>query len=480
MNAEEPVQTPEQAPLVVPAKVLPQQARVEYLKIPRPISVINSIFQWQPMGIRVTVQLPFVGDDWGFLFLIRNGPFIPRHDKVMYGSHKYEITRYAYNNLRNVFLCPKPDFGKSQMLTNYPEGYHVALSTYDYPPVLATLAQCFRRWRGDMQYRIRVVAGFGTQGYLIGSMLKHEHMPIGVYDEYKETPLVTRSDFSYRELMANGYVMSDTSMFRHLEVTVPYDYPIPWYDQYGWIDNRFEPNWSLSGKEYGAQPIVEPCGDNFLAIGVRGSIDAPNTTTMQFELEYRAVEGFQFSEPGLVPWDMCTSRAGMVKSGHPYDLIKIIPSKEWTSDGIGTITKSPKFEEVSIPTQAPKLPPPTIAGNDKIISSTSKPPVHPAQVVKSRSSYHRPTTNDIVYPIGHPLGPFAACAVDRRGGKLMTHCKREDGSWITYEGDVRTRIQAALVEEDLIYNLSGSNPLKTVDPNYLLRLAANPREPEFA
>jgi len=476
MNAEEPLQTPEQAPLAVPAKVLPQQAKVESLSIPRPISVINAIFQWQPMGIRVAISLPFVGDDWGFLFLIRNGPFIPRHDKVMFGSHKHEVTRYAYNNMRNVFLCPKPDYSKSQMLTDYPSDFKLALTTYDYPPVLSTLAQCFRRWRGDMQYRVRVVAGFGTQGYLIGSMLKHEHMPIGVYDEYKETPLVTRSDFSYRELMANGYVMSDTSMFRHLEVTVPYDYPIPWYDQYGWIDNRFEPAWDNSGMQYNASPVIEPCGDNFLALGVRGSIDAPNTTTMQFELEYRAVEGFQFAEPGLVPWDACVSRVHMVKTGHPYDLIKTIPDKNWTSDGLGTIT-APKFQPVSIPTEATKAGPPTISGNER---SVYRPPAHPAQVVKSRSSYHRPTTDDIVYPIGHPLGPFSACAVDRRGGKLMTHCKRNDGSWITYEGDARTKIQAALVEEDLLYNHSQTDPLKIVDKNYLLKLASNPREQEFA
>lgn len=478
MSSEEVPQTLQEQPLEGEAVSVPLQVKKATVSIPRPIDIMGLIHQWQPMGIRITLKFPFVSNDWGYLFLIRNGPFIPRHNHPSEDINlKLDTTRYAFNNLRNVFLLPSDGYWND--LVSYPDNYPLSLSVYDYPPMLSTLAQCFRRWRGDMQYRVRVVAGFGTQGYLVAGNLKNEVMPVGIYDEYSATPNITRLDASYRQMMMNGYVMSDTSMFRHLEVTVPYDYPTEWYDQYQWIANRCTPRAvtkmpSAPDKFAFTNPrvISEISGDDFVAVGVRGSIESRDTATMVFELEYRAAEGFQFAEPGLPPWDMMADRRRIVESQHPYDMVKTMPSKEWRSDGVSKITANKLLKEA--PTSE-TLPP--ILNNLAI--SASVPPI------RSRSPPKlQPVTKDhistisgkkILYPAGHPLGPFKSCAVDRRGGNLYTHCQREDLSWVSFYDDVRSAIQI----HDTEHNLWSDRRLRVVSEEHLRGLAKTAREQEF-
>ena len=61
---------------------LPEQAQVAQCSIPRPFGFEHLIHQWQPMGIRVTLNIPFVGNDRDYLFAIRNGPFIPDYQPI--------------------------------------------------------------------------------------------------------------------------------------------------------------------------------------------------------------------------------------------------------------------------------------------------------------------------------------------------------------------------------------------------------------
>ena len=42
---------------------LPEQAQVSTCSIPRPFGFSHLINQWQPMGIRVTLNIPFIGND---------------------------------------------------------------------------------------------------------------------------------------------------------------------------------------------------------------------------------------------------------------------------------------------------------------------------------------------------------------------------------------------------------------------------------
>lgn len=443
MSNEEPSQTLQEQPLATSVVTLPVQASSKPEAIPRSLSCLHLIHQWQPMGIRVTLKPPFVGNDWGALFVIRNGPLVPRYGKPVYSKNGHMCSRYAYNNTRNVYLQPAPDFKMGQLRTSFPADYKITCSTYDHPSVLSTLSQCFRRWRGDMQYRIRVVAGFATQGYLIGTIVKNEVMPVGIYDEFNETPILTRNDFSYREMMTHGYLMSDTSMFRHLEVTVPYDYPTPFYDQYDWLAHRIQDNF-IGGKVDFSSTVQVPCGDNFVFIGLRGAIDTPSNTEMQFELEYRALEGFQFAEPGYPPYDAMYTRASHVVS-KAFDLTLVIPDKTKKSNGIDKIISPTVISVNAGPSTTTEKPVP---------ERRKSPPYLPAyveQLVKTKKP-DSSSSSGITYPHGHKLGPFNSVATERRAGVLMTHAQRADGTWISWKGDVRPYIQAAMVEEDLWYN----------------------------
>ena len=222
---------------------IPEQVSLPRTTMPRQVSTLSWINQWQPMGYRIILALPFTGNDEDFFFAIRNGPFIPTRPLDEYydasGSAAFQNTplySYAYNNMSPVII-------PSNNGSAYPSQTNPAISVvnYDLPPQIATMAQCFRRWRGDMQYRVRMVAGFATQGYVIASTVKNVFSPIGIYDSFAFRPTIQRQDLSYRASMINSYALADTSMFRHFELTMPFDYPVPYYDQYEWMARRTTP-----------------------------------------------------------------------------------------------------------------------------------------------------------------------------------------------------------------------------------------------
>lgn len=331
-------------------ETIPEQAQVATATMPRQMSVFNLIYQWQPMGFRVILDLPFIGDDQNFIFAIRNGPFIPQrtvkpHYDIIMSVGNTELNRggwtegvmsFAYNNMIPVIL-PSDDS------TNYPDPAKppITLTNYDYPPTIASIAQSFRRWRGDMQYRIRMVAGFATQGYVMCSSLKNVFSPVGIYNQFKTAPTLQRQDISFRPAMQNSYALSDTSMFRHLELTYPYDYPTPYYDQYAWISRRvvpsyqFMPNDILNPGKYSLRNRLvqtEPHGDNWIVFGIRGDLEASEVgSQVVFELEYRCMEGFQFADPFLPPKLITQPFSDMPKNRRVYR----VPNSKWTSDGVG-------------------------------------------------------------------------------------------------------------------------------------------------
>lgn len=319
MNAEEPITVVSaNVPAGSDSHKLPEQARVPNCAMPRQISCLELIYQWQPMGFRVTINLPFVSDDQSYLFAIRNGPFIPipmypyndfnnvnpEPENKTTGSPCPEMTKtelncYAWNNMRPVhhFQTFNP---LSTERYEFPKDYGIIIDQYDYPPILSSFAQMFRRWRGDMQYRLRVVAGFATQGYLIVSSLKNVPAPIACYNPTKYRVPFMRQDTSYREAMMNSYIMADTSMFRHIEATMQFEYPVQWYDQFQWMTRRISPVAAVGCNQTQKEKWTpaEQHGDNYLLAATRGTIAAAHTgAQLVFEIEYRAMEGFQFADP---------------------------------------------------------------------------------------------------------------------------------------------------------------------------------------
>lgn len=331
------------------------------------------------MGIRVVINLPFVSDDSSFLFAIRNGPFIP--DLYPYQDTNNnagglapnpklpteQLSIYAWNNMRNVHHFQTYDVSKMQGVdlpdapNHFPKDYPIEITYFDKPPPLATFATSFRRWRGDMQYRMRVVAGFATQGYVFVSPIKNIFSPIGMYNPFKYRLSFNRQDTSYREAMLNSYVMGDTSMFRHIEVTTPYEYPVDWYDQFAWMARRVSPTTGRVGGNNArvCWSPVEPHGDNYIVMGCRGEIAAAHTgAQLAIELEYRAVEGFQFADPFLPNKEQHRplSRTHDILDGKPIT----IPNLGQKCDGVS------KFDDDT----APDNPFPTLS--DKVANVLSE------------------------------------------------------------------------------------------------------------
>lgn len=342
---------------------LPEQSRVPQCFIPRPFSFEHLIHQWQPMGIRVTLNTPFTGNDQDFLFAIRNGPFIPRFDYTYessdpnalkdpekpntspdFNSRTYAdptpVNSYAFNNMRNVLHAGQ--LYKKVDADNNP----IYITNFDQPPILASLATMFRKWRGTMHYRIRVISGFTTQGYVMATLVRNSPAVIGVYPTQQVAGGVAREDESYREAMINSYVLGDTAMFRHFEVQVPFEYPVPYYDQFNWIGNRCNPanNFMLTWQDNNSiKPVHEvarlrnirnePHGDNYVLIGLRGKIESSvQNSQVTFELEYRAGEDFQFSDPFL-PYDPLYLYSQKKQKANSFSLITV-PSKDYYTNGI--------------------------------------------------------------------------------------------------------------------------------------------------
>lgn len=340
---------------------LPEQSRIPTLQIPRPFGFTDVIHQWQPMGIRVKLNLPFTSNDQDFLFAIRNGPFIPLLSYKYKDSSKevdfvkdkpidYTKTHfstledydsYAWNNMHPV------THATSLLKYVNADNSAVYITQYDNPPPLAAFSTMFRRWRGTMHYRIRVVSGFTTQGYIFASVIKNAPQIPAVLNEFTTTTGPPRQDHSYREAMINSYIMGDTAMFRHFEIQMPYEYPTPYYDQYAWIGKRCRPaRYFLHYQDTTTTPPkdinvttrpvqFEPHGENFIVIGLRGTLESSvQNSQVTFELEYRAGDDFQFADPFLpFPQFYAYSRA---KAGEEFGQDfrnRQIPATNYTSNG---------------------------------------------------------------------------------------------------------------------------------------------------
>lgn len=456
MNAEEPLQSAVQTQQGSPAQKLPEDSKnLSRIPMLQQVSFLSLIHQWQPMGFRVRVDIPFISDDASFLFLVRNGPYIPpwyyawREGTPPYVFH-WNNTRPVMHALNDSFIYDAAV--DARFPSQFPDKFPIYITQHDLPPVLATLAASFRKWRGDMQYRIRVVAGFATQGYLITTPIKNAHLPIGVYDEYSTVPPLVRQDLSFREGMINSYVPSDTSMFRHTEVTYPYEYPVPWYDQYHWLEQRTEVG-SLGSDPVArtsTKLVIEPHGDNYLAVGFRGALESTKDSSfIVFELEYRASEGFEFADPGVPPYHMLQS-AVYVKQ--PYSggnelqwrVVKTIPSKDWQSNGIDSVTR--KGAQTKTEAYKSKL-------AELVLPSTISP------IVDHGKQPDLPTPKAPIYQ---------ECRYDSRS--KTTYCLDNSGVWHSWPGDKRSTMKSFIVA-------GGRNPRSITEE--IPELALSERERDF-
>lgn len=255
------------------------------------IDFITIITRWQPMGYRVVINLPFVNDDINPLFAIKVGPYIP---PVYQWREPITLSSSPVTN-GSLFspIYPSPSTLSSTSVA-------VTCTRYDNPPSLAVAAAAHRFWTGSMKYRLRCVSNFTAQGYVILTTAKGlVGDEVQVYDDSTSTATTLTLATNHRSIpgvdvgakrwMGNGYVMSDISMFRHNEIQIPYEYPLPFYDTYR----------NLEETVLRSQGIVAEvnCPDNFILVYARGGITSPTAgAQVVYELEYCPGEDFQFSQ----------------------------------------------------------------------------------------------------------------------------------------------------------------------------------------
>lgn len=246
------------------------------------VNFITIIHRWQPMGYRVVINLPFVGDDTTPLFAVKNGPYIPPCPQTNGNA-------IVFNQLyQPIYPLPSEISG----------GEGVTVTRYDTVPPLAGLLWAYRFWRGSMKYRFRCVANFVAQGYVFSCVARNL-----VATELTNTVSTTADirtthryipglDVGYRQTQTNSYSMSDLSMFRHIEVEVPFEYPVEFYDQYRALK---EMACQINVSSDSSDVFVEPNhGDNFVLLCCRGGITSPQEgAQVVFELEYCPGDDFE-------------------------------------------------------------------------------------------------------------------------------------------------------------------------------------------
>lgn len=277
---------PEPADLSIqPVESLPEDTSAENTKslLYSDVNFFTIINKWQPMGYRIVINLPFISDDYQPLFAIRVNPYIPPvSQSVSSGSASFVL-----NGSYDSPVYPNPGTTASTSTT-------VTCTRYDLPPPLAVAAAMHRFWRGSMRYRLRCVSNFAAQGYVISTLARGlVATEVGVSGTTNTIINTHRPiqglDVGARRWMSNSYVMSDISMFRHIEILAPFEYPVPFFDNYWNNRERIE-------QMLGQVPEIH-CPDNFVTIfnrgGITGSVDGAQVV---YELEYAPGPDFEFSQ----------------------------------------------------------------------------------------------------------------------------------------------------------------------------------------
>lgn len=312
------------------ATTLPEQPGTPSGTTPNIFDLNHFITTWQPMGIRIAINLPFIGDDATPLFYIRANPFIP------YYQNRSPTYIYTLSNTFPIHLG-------SRNTSLIADDLGIQVTQYDNPPPLAVLARSFRRWRGSLQYRIRTVGNFTQQAYLQAWPIYNRVPSVGIHNPYATNPILPLKDDTFMEGMLNSYVMSDLSFQRHIEVQAPFQYPIKYFDQYQWLARTvtppdFEADTTTGKITVTSPPDNSPTGENWIAVAVRGTIAAQTTGQITFELEYRGGDDFQFADPFLLDTDFNAPIRNW-RNSSALNKIYSWPDKTLFSDGLSIVQK---------------------------------------------------------------------------------------------------------------------------------------------
>ncbi|UUW06599.1 VP3 [Cat Tien Hospitalitermes polycipi-like virus] len=233
------------------------------------------------MGIRIAIQLPYIGDDRSALFGIRHTPIIPHCGLPFPGAVAYWQDNFP---VRTV--------------TRNRSG--ITITQHSPPPHPSIMAFHHRYWTGSIKYRLNAVTNFTASGYVWVTKMRN----VVSVNQIDHPDAIMFRHVSTRDGMPSAafhssFLRSDISMFRHIEIESPYEYIVPFQDTF------FELNESLqlvdsNGARTRMYDTPRPNNWDWLIVGIRGSIASADTSnTLYYELEYCLGDDFQFALPLL-------------------------------------------------------------------------------------------------------------------------------------------------------------------------------------
>jgi len=315
----QPTQAPD--PQVIPTVF---SATTDKVSINKGISFYDLLKTWQPMGIRLVINLPFIGDDRTPLVYIRHTPLIPHLFYPFAGSAGLWNNRFPVRTVPGTQASPSA----------------ISITQHSPPPLASVMALSHRRWRGGIHYRLNAVTNFTAAGYVWVAKMRNcgynitNSLPNTIAEGFRAAHLPASSstyDGAPSGVMANSFLRSDVSMFRHIEVVSPYEYPLPWQDMH------FEVNTGSFNASVVAND-TEPAllnGDDWIVLGLRGQIAASDTSNqLMYELEYKLGDDFEFSQP-LLPfcgWSFSPGQQPVYAPGATtsYPQVVTVPSTSGT------------------------------------------------------------------------------------------------------------------------------------------------------
>jgi hypothetical protein len=258
--------------------------------------------QFMPTGWEVVVNLPFLPDSKSSIFLIKCSPEIlpivpcDRNwwiaQKNYFQFIRHDIHAHVGVDNTAVGLCPPGIF----------------INQITDPSPLSYLTLSHRFWQGKLNFHIRVIGNFNQAGYIRTTKLRNVAIPFGIYDRYKYCPIPQKLGTSAQSGYFNSYARADVTMFRHQEMTIPYEQITPidmlnrrkaLFDGLAAYDTYFDPNnegWGESDPD--KTNITVPNHEDYIAVEAVGALAASQQDAqLRFVIEMAAGDDFQLFFP---------------------------------------------------------------------------------------------------------------------------------------------------------------------------------------
>lgn len=302
------------------------------------LSMRKIISNFCPTGWKVVVDLPYVPSISRALFLIRCTPFSP---PLLPPTGNWIQQR---NNLCPVIfdpLVPAEGFADDNTYTYGPIPEGISITQYQEPNLFSLMTAAHRYWSGTINYHIRVIGDFIMTGYVAATKVRQPIVPVGIYNDYADTPYVQRRDLSNNSSFQNSYMRTDLSMFRHMDITCPYERQIK-TDMWVWSQKA---NFSKD-LPYETEHINVDAFDDYIAIYAESPLASSSTgKQVEFIIETAAGPDFELTQPLPLSHSlfMANSRVlypdgKITPAVEPfYELPYIRPNPRLSSNGISQV-----------------------------------------------------------------------------------------------------------------------------------------------